>query len=65
MSNVHICSHITGEAIFHDEKGRPVYMEFHSYCGPMFIYADREDGGFIPGEESVLWEQFDKWESEK
>ena len=62
MITVHTCNHITGSAVFRDEEGRHVRMEFHSYCGPMFSYDEFEDGGFVPDEDSVLWDQFEGWQ---
>ena len=54
----------TTDAIFRTIDGRPVVMEFHRFCGPMFSLEDN-DGGWMPDEGSEewdnLWPQFDGW----
>ena len=54
----------TVDAIFRDVDKKPISMEFHNYCGPMFSKVEG-DGGYMPKEDTLewynLWKQFEGW----
>ena len=56
----------TTDAVFRTLDGRPIAMEFHRFCGPMFnIDKIDNDWAWLPEEDSEewvnLWRQFDGW----
>ena len=53
-----IVHYSTVDAVFRDEEGKSVMMEFHHFCGPHFYY-DEMDGGHCP--EDFVWNQFNGW----
>lgn len=55
----------SNDAVFRSLDGKPVIMEFHHFCGPMFTIEDDDEGGFIPDNDTPegkhIWDQFDGW----
>ena len=53
----------TVDAVFRALDGRPISMEFHRYCGPMFFTREGDD--YMPEEDTPewdnLWHQFNGW----
>jgi hypothetical protein len=60
-----IVHYSTVNAVFTTKKGQNVAMEFHRFCGPMFMIDDEE---YMPtysedpdSEWKHLWDQFEGW----
>lgn len=51
----------TTDAKFRLPDGRPVYMEFHRYCGPMFMLSDGVTNWEPEDENDPIWPQFEGW----
>lgn len=49
------------DAKFRLPDGRPVYMEFHQYCGPMFMHKGDEIEYCPTDENDPIWDQFEGW----
>ena len=51
------------DAIFRTLEGLPIALEFHYFCGPMFL--DKEDEYWLPEENTLewynLWSQYEGW----
>lgn len=47
------------DAIFRLPTKEPVAMEFHYFCGPMFML--KSDVEYYPEEDDPIWEQFYGW----